>query len=211
METIDICMVIIFIIVLAIIFGLSIVALIDNKIGNVSVNIPPIEVPKSTIIVNIQKDGNDQYYVNVDQKSGTQAYQAVPVDSQNKSKIETFVGDTPGYKEKSIPFSPINPYPVDKVVCNNIPLTNNVVANPYPIACSMQKASDIDFTDFYKKNYSNVMSLKDKMYGGYNYSDYFESANPYEVGKRLFTERDKLLNMPLGYSKPYADIYRLNK
>ena len=44
---------------LSYIFGTNIVSLIDKKISNVSINIPPIEIPKSNVVVNINCDKNN--------------------------------------------------------------------------------------------------------------------------------------------------------
>jgi len=63
MRTVDIIILGIVIIIIALIIGFNIVNVIDTKLNNVSVNIPPIPVPN--IVVNVQKkDGEYSVFVN---------------------------------------------------------------------------------------------------------------------------------------------------
>ena len=52
LDTLFICL---FMVIIAIIIGINIISMIDKKISNVSVNVPPVNVPKSTIIINLEK------------------------------------------------------------------------------------------------------------------------------------------------------------
>lgn len=52
LDTFFICLLII---AISMIFGMNIISLIDKKISNVSINIPPIKVPSPSIVVNIHK------------------------------------------------------------------------------------------------------------------------------------------------------------
>lgn len=195
MDVLDICMILIFVIVMAVIFGLSVISLIDQKISNVSVNIPKIEVPKSTIIVNIQKDGNNDYHVNVEQKTEAHVEPKIEpkvepkIESLNGKKqvIETFVS---GNKEPGNEIHgnvvPVTPYDCNKTTCKV-----QVVEDTFPVACGMKNPP---------------MHIQ----GGYNFADYYESASPIEIGKKLFSMDDIFTNIPVGYSSPYSDLYQLS-
>lgn len=55
METFDIIIMIIIILIIMIIFTVNISSILDNKLSNVEINIPPINIPDPQIIVKIQK------------------------------------------------------------------------------------------------------------------------------------------------------------
>lgn len=57
-----------FVIIIAVILGINIVSMIDKKISTVSVNIPPINLPKSTIIINLDK--NKKIKAEIDPNTG---------------------------------------------------------------------------------------------------------------------------------------------
>lgn len=59
----DIFFITLFIVVVSIIIGLNIVMVIDKKISNVSVNIPPLKVPEANIILNVSKDDNEKIII----------------------------------------------------------------------------------------------------------------------------------------------------
>jgi len=56
MKTVDIIFIVLFMVIISIIIGLNIVYLIDKKINNVSIKIPPI--PKPTVVVNLCDEEN---------------------------------------------------------------------------------------------------------------------------------------------------------
>lgn len=63
MEPFDIFIMFVLLCIIGIILGLNIVSVVDKKLGNVQVNIPPI--PKPSIMVKINKNNSDDYNVYV--------------------------------------------------------------------------------------------------------------------------------------------------
>ena len=58
-NTFDILLLFVLAIVVSMIIGYNIVYIIDKKISNVNINIPPVYVPKPNVIVKINKDNFD--------------------------------------------------------------------------------------------------------------------------------------------------------
>lgn len=63
MNALDTIIIIIFIVAVSIIIGWNILSLIDRKISNVAINIPPIKIPQQQIILNISQDKKGQIKV----------------------------------------------------------------------------------------------------------------------------------------------------
>lgn len=85
----DLFFIVLFIIVVSIIIGLNIVSLIDKKISNISVNIPPISVPKPEITI-LVKDNMDPNLINVKYNSNPKN-DSEKEDKVEKEKIENFI------------------------------------------------------------------------------------------------------------------------
>lgn len=59
----DVFFIILFLIVISAIIGFNIVSIIDKKISNVSVNIPPVNIAPPQIVLNIKKNNNGNWTV----------------------------------------------------------------------------------------------------------------------------------------------------
>ena len=102
----DIFFIVLFVVVVSIIIGLNLVSVIDKKISNVSVNIPPIKVPKPIITVNIDKKKlcTAEYEPDVEvEYIKDKPVQKVLQEGKEKTKIEPFIvsdaQDIHNYKE----------------------------------------------------------------------------------------------------------------
>lgn len=65
----DIFFIIMFVIVISAIIGLNIVAIIDKKISDVSINIPSIQIPDNKIIINVCEDKKGKINITVDKNN----------------------------------------------------------------------------------------------------------------------------------------------
>jgi hypothetical protein len=104
MRIIDIVMIVLFVVVLTMIVGLNIVSLIDKKLGNIEVIVPPV---KPTLIVKIDKSDLDGYQVSANgekmkkDKDGNHIVENFASISKpeenlnNKAKYEIKTGDSP--------------------------------------------------------------------------------------------------------------------
>lgn len=85
-SKLDIFIIILFVITVSIIIGLSVVNMIDKKISNISVNIPPLKVPKQTVVV---KFGENHIQCDAKERVQIPEYQQVK-DTILKDKKEGF-------------------------------------------------------------------------------------------------------------------------
>lgn len=142
MQSIDFIIILIIGIILSIILGFGVVSVIDNKINNVSINIPPISVPQPTIIVKIDKqisnsigdydvyinnenniDENKEHYMhekiegfeNVVNKSTNTTIESKNKDTNNKQNNDNKRDIKEGKVNKTDPISP----PKDMNICKN--------------------------------------------------------------------------------------------
>jgi hypothetical protein len=88
MESMDICMIILFLVAVSFIIGLNIVSVVDRKLGNVEINVPPINVPKPTLIVNVNK-ANGEIESFVEDKACKMVKQE---NNNNNTQVEHFAG-----------------------------------------------------------------------------------------------------------------------
>lgn len=58
-QSMDIFMIILFLVAVSFIIGLNIVSVVDRKLGTVEINVPPINVPSPTLIVNVNKSNGE--------------------------------------------------------------------------------------------------------------------------------------------------------
>ena len=63
-SLIDSFFIILFVITVSVIIGLSIVNVVDKKLSNVSINIPPVKIPETKIVVNICESSKRKLDVN---------------------------------------------------------------------------------------------------------------------------------------------------
>jgi hypothetical protein len=96
-SKLDIFFIILFIIVVSVIIGLNIVTVIDKKISNVSVNIPPIypqiTIPPPNIVLNIDKKITDLINISVE-NDNTEVLNSTSKrsdTSNNNENIENFI------------------------------------------------------------------------------------------------------------------------
>ena len=92
-SKLDIFFIVLFVIVVSVIIGLNIVTVIDKKISNVSVNIPPIypqvSVPPPNIVLNIDKKIKDQINISVESEEGNKNKEKL--SSSSDKNIENFI------------------------------------------------------------------------------------------------------------------------
>lgn len=96
MDTFDI---ILFLIVITVIIALIIInvnSVIENKLSNISVNIPPIHIPNPQVTVKVQKScGSDDFYVYVEKENtNNQQLQTVSVNQLNEHFNDTTIPTT---------------------------------------------------------------------------------------------------------------------
>lgn len=95
MNTFDICIIITAVVIIAIILIININNILEKKMSNVAVNIPPITIPNPQVIVKIQKTCNSENYdVFIDSDNKGQPSQVVSL-----SPIEHF--ETPSNMQDS--------------------------------------------------------------------------------------------------------------
>ncbi len=81
-------------IVVSIIVGLNIISVIDRKISNVAVNIPPVKIPEQTFVLNIQEDTDGKITVCPSAKTrltDITENRSKPVEETDPDKIERFI------------------------------------------------------------------------------------------------------------------------
>jgi hypothetical protein len=92
MSYTDFIILIIVVVIIIAIVVLNINSLIDKKLSNIAVNIPPISIPTPQVTVKVQKScTNDDYIVYLDKEGGTQNQQIVtmsPIDDINNVNNE---------------------------------------------------------------------------------------------------------------------------
>jgi hypothetical protein len=72
MSTFDIIIITIIILIIVVLFTINISSVIDDKLSNVEINIPPINIPDPQITVKIQKScGSENYDVYIDKPNST--------------------------------------------------------------------------------------------------------------------------------------------
>ena len=72
MSTFDIIIITIILLIIVVLFTINISSVIDNKLSNVEINLPPINIPDPQITVKIQKTyGSENYDVYIDKPNST--------------------------------------------------------------------------------------------------------------------------------------------
>lgn len=149
MNTFDIIVIFITIIIIVVIIGINVSSVIDNKLSNVAVNIPPIKIPSPQVIVKVQKTcGSSEYDVFIEKSTGQQDEQTVslsPLDS-SKSQNEHFTENddkklvlVEGKMQKiSVPESP-NPIHI-------VPKYENVIQTNLKNIQFPNEDSDVDYS-----------------------------------------------------------------
>lgn len=85
-QSMDVFMIVLFLVAVSFIIGLNIVSVVDKKLGRVEVNVPPINIPSPTLIVNVNKTNGEIETFVEDNKCKM-------VKQTNVPKIEGFEGN----------------------------------------------------------------------------------------------------------------------
>lgn len=67
-KTFDIVLLFVLSIVMSMLIGYNIIFMIDKKLSSVNINIPPVNVPKSEIVVNVGPTAMGSYGFKTDEK-----------------------------------------------------------------------------------------------------------------------------------------------
>lgn len=115
-RSFDLILLFILAIVVSMIIGYNIIYIIDKKISSVTINIPPVNIPKPIVSVKINKieGDNDKYLVNV-----TRAFQ-----NSNNEKINPV-----NNAQEPVPITAVIK-PADSQI-NSAPVGNQVVSKQY--------------------------------------------------------------------------------
>lgn len=107
MSTFDVILLTIIILIIVVLFTINISSVIDNKLSNVEINLPPINIPDPQITVKIQKScGSENYDVYIDKPNNTLYQNTVSLSPINTK--EHFESDnTPSSTVKNPEISPI--------------------------------------------------------------------------------------------------------
>lgn len=133
MGYIDIIMVTLLIIVISVVIGLNIVSVVDKKLSDVQINIPPF--PKPNVIVNINKKDVDNFDVSVSQNTNPKIETKINNQLDNNTAKEQFNSDTTNqvtnnttkeHFNSDIGYQPAN---FNKVIITNVK-KNNKLENP---------------------------------------------------------------------------------
>jgi hypothetical protein len=161
MQSFDIFMILLLIVVVGFIIGLNIVSVVDKKLGNIAINVPPITIPKPTVIVKIDQGGKYDIYVENDTDKKNKL--VLSTDNQNEH-FENSLNISSDGSEGKEHFGSIRDYatavtsgavkqepPIENVKVNVMPVKGNGnLTNPDP-------ADVVDYGNYvcYKKGDSN--------------------------------------------------------
>lgn len=209
MNTLDIIIIILLAITISIIIGLSIVNLIDKKINNVSVNIPPIVVPEQNVKLNV--NGTVDGCLKIcpkGRKNGTQKEQGkelgkelgiehfIVSDAQDIHNYTSLIDE--GMKESDEFEDKDNNGSADKEEKPKSPK----VSPKHKIMTSCKKFNP-DLIPLF---------LEDPLMRGYNYGNYSNYANPYQYNRLLSQatrglnpKDNKQKNIPMSYNYGFKE------
>jgi hypothetical protein len=222
MRTLDIIIIVLFIVVLTMIVGLNIVSLIDKKLGNVEIIVPPI---KPNIIVKINKDdlvykieNEDDTNKNFKEKEGFASVKQeiekvteskINIKNPDQSNIVEY-GDYVCYKkdtqEQKIKNDEINNKPTIK--CQNESLNNKFTYGKEKVIPSIGNCPkknlpenwyEMDPSLFYKVNRPPITPIEDEMVKGYNIGTFTTAAKIFEVGRINLNNREQKYAQPNNY------------
>jgi len=126
-SKLDIAIIIVFVITLSILFGLSIVNVIDKKISNVSVNIPPIKVPKQNLTIKLKCDESTR----IDPHSITQIEKTIIEEPIKENSKEEFRNIRKVEHYDSVSIDTIDNINNDLIKNNDIPFKDKVKNKKY--------------------------------------------------------------------------------
>lgn len=161
----DIVFICIIMIVIVSIATISINNSIDNKLSNISINIPPVNIPKSTVIINLDKGRKVKAEIDLNTVNnnepileGFDAIKSEVNENKNKSNV-----NKNKCNKKEIKKNQINCKPAFK------PTTQYSIMKPI------------------------VGKLEDYKMKGSNYTTYNDTVPPKDVGMRLLPSHNKKL------------------
>lgn len=163
MVKLDIVFVCITLIVIVSISTISIINSIDNKLSNISVNIPPINIPKSTVIINLDK--------------GKTIKAEIDLNKEKEDVIEPLIEGFDAIKQE------IKENKIKEPKCKQ------KVMKPNKINCK----GDFKSGKQYSVVKPIVGQLEDYKMKGSNYIHYNDVVSPKDVGMRLLPSHNKKL------------------
>lgn len=225
---------------MSVLFGLSVVNVIDKKISNVQVNIPPIQVPKQNITIKVKCDEN----TNLSHNRITQIENTIIEEPMKNTKLEYTKNIIEGFEDSySIDTIEDIQQKIDNPSKNLIVSHNKieeeksapVITRTYyePGPNDMQKLQPLKFqkcsnTHSNDKIYKNPLNKhtnneKYKMHvsrmGPYkmfaaNYSDYNDYVNPRDINRTIVarsSEKIKKDLIPKGSNFTFSDSPALKR
>jgi hypothetical protein len=228
MYIFDIVMVVLFVVVLTIIVGLNIVSIIDRKIGNIEIIIPPI----NPNIINSNISGKPvegfestkpKYEIKVGDSPQTMMAKDISsnIERNPKPNIHNpddsnvveygqyicFKKDNTNNVNKSQSNNVSEEKPVikqetGKKVCYNESLNNKFAQGKEDLPSgvgSQLSWYDIDPANFYKKYKAPIIPIEDELIKGYNMGEFVTSGGVNDIGKIDLNNRKQKYAQPNNY------------
>lgn len=237
METtnVDFFFVIMFMVVVSVIIGLNIVSVVDKKIGNVSIKIPPIQVPRPQIVIKMSSN-NDNPEIQVcsdgscekiqieKQKPKIPVVQKATITKATKAattttQIEGFAsvaqenGKTIDYEDEQVDdhFEEKEQIVVEQKTNQDAISSEGQFHRPRHQVQFGTGPID-DPAEFYKNNQVWKMLLHDPIMRGSNYSEYSNFVTPNQIENKITKEKQKGhepgaqgKNIPIGHNFAFND------
>ena len=198
-SKLDIIIIILFVITLSILFGLSVVNIIDKKISNVSVNIPPIKVPKQSVTIKLKcvnEKQIDSYYIK-EEKEENNTNDDNNTNNTNNINIENF-----GNVKKIENYDNVSIDTIDNI---DKEIKEEISETMYePNVGKIQKEQKIEFVKCSNKKEKINSPIKKKvsrigpykMYAS-NYSNYNSYVSPYDINRTIVPRSDEKIKKGL--------------
>ena len=233
-SKLDIFIMILFLFTMSITLGLSVTSVIDKKISNVAINIPPIKLPPQTIVVKIDSEKKDKIEYKINNSNKT--------DKSNENKIETFDNTTKNsidnpnknniveYDDSSniLISKPLGIVPEKKTTQfeNNIKFKK--CGKKKEDTRTKKKHNVITCNDEIKQNYQHefynskykpqIAKINGYKMVGFNYSDYNNNLSPYKINFSIVPRKRKkeqicrsIKCLPKGFNYVFDDSPAIKK
>lgn len=223
----DNIIILLFILVLVTVVGISIVSIIDRKLSNIEIIIPPLskdEKPRKVIV------NSSENFINNTTTTKSETLQESEIksniiDQQDIIKKETEsisnllnpdeanVVEYDKYvcikkekmeKKENTKNSEIeNKDSVGSIKCKNESLNNKYTygvksLDPFPLG-NQKSWYDIDPSQYYRKYKPIAIPIEDKLIKGYNESSYVKSSGVYDIGKINLNDNKQKYAQPNNY------------
>ena len=225
MKSFDIIIIIIAIIIIVALISINVSSLLDNKLSNISVNIPPITIPNPQIIVKVQKTcGSDSFDVYVEKQNGTSQNTTVSLTSTSNQELvnvpnENFTSLAKTY-EGALPTTSKNvQYPNEDdllqgqpQVCKNESLNQQRVdayqylsqnaqnVTNFPVCNNNVNDKPVDIADDFRKRQVFVRTaFEDPVVRGYNLDQFDDNTAIAGIGNIPLTNKTQFDPKPMGY------------